>query len=95
MSDKPKRPVAVALAYTHPAAPRVVAKGEGALAEKIVETAAAHGLPIDQNPSLAAALSTIELDEEIPAELYKAVAVVIGAVLRSSNKAHLGEISSA
>lgn len=84
MSDTTKRPVAVALAYSHPSAPRVVAKGEGAIAEKIIETAAAHGVPIDHNPALAAALSTIELDEEIPVELYKAVAVVIGAVLRSS-----------
>jgi flagellar biosynthesis protein len=80
MSAKPA--VAVALAYEHPGVPRVSATGRGELAERIVETARASGVPIEENPALAEALAQVPLDEEIPVELYKAVAVVIGFVLR-------------
>ncbi len=76
------RPIAVALAYQHPGVPRVSAKGAGATAEKILETAREAGVPIEENPALAEALSHVPLDEDIPVELYKAVAVVIGFVLR-------------
>ncbi|MGZ5805380.1 MAG: EscU/YscU/HrcU family type III secretion system export apparatus switch protein [Xanthobacteraceae bacterium] len=73
---------AVALAYEAPGAPRVVAKGDGELGRRIIETARAHGVPIEENAGLAAALSGVELDDEIPIELYRAVAEVIGYVLR-------------
>lgn len=82
-SDK----VAVALRYETGGVPRVVAKGEGALAERIVETAAEADVPIEENPALAAALATVELDQEIPVELYRAVAIVIGTVLRAAGRA--------
>lgn len=86
--SEPRRtvPLAVALHYDHLGAPRVVAKGKGTVAERIVETATAHGVPVDENAALAAALSTVELEEEIPVELYKAVAIVITAVLRATKK---------
>ena len=74
--------LAVALTYEKPAAPRVVAMGRGWLGEKIIETARAHGVPLRQDAALAEALSTIELDTEIPEDLYRAVAEVIGFVLR-------------
>jgi flagellar biosynthesis protein len=80
------RPIAVALAYSGEGAPRVVAKGEGALAERIAATAAEHGVAVEENPALAAALATVDLDQEIPVELYKAVAIVIGAVLRAAKR---------
>ncbi len=82
--DKPpqERRLAVALTYDKPAAPRVVAMGRGWLGEKIIETARAHGVPLRQDAALAEALSTIELDTEIPEDLYRAVAEVIGFVLR-------------
>jgi flagellar biosynthesis protein len=73
---------AVALAYEKPGAPRVVAKGDGELGRRIIETAHVHGVPIEDNPALAAALSGVELDQEIPVELYRAVAEVLGFVLR-------------
>ena len=76
------RRLAVALTYEKPAAPRVVAMGRGWLGEKIIETARAHGVPLRQDAALAEALSTIELDTEIPEDLYRAVAEVIGFVLR-------------
>ena len=83
------RPVAVALQYEHGVdpAPRVTAKGVGDVAERIIEAARAHGLVIESNAGLAEALSHVELDQEIPVELYRAVAEVITFVLRLSNAA--------
>lgn len=72
---------AVALHYDHKDAPKVVAKGEGHVAEQIITAAAAHGVYIKENPLLAQALGAVELDEEIPVELYTAVAEIIGFVL--------------
>jgi flagellar biosynthesis protein len=74
---------AVALAYAPGGTPRVVAKGEGAVGDRILDLAAEAGVPIERNPELAAALSAVELDAEIPIELFRAVAIVIGQVLRA------------
>src|SRR5262245_42344334 len=63
---------------------RLVAKGDGELGRRIIETARENGVPIETNAGLAAALSGVELDDEIPVELYKAAAEVIGFVLRMS-----------
>lgn len=76
------RPLAVALTYDAPAAPRVVAMGRGVIGEKIIETAREHGVPLQNNPALAEALSSIELDDEIPEALYIAVAQIIGFLMR-------------
>lgn len=88
MSEEPKdaRALAVALHYEQGSreAPRVIAKGRGLLAEKIVALAEENGVVIETNPLLAEALSGVELDEAIPVELYEAIAVVIGYVLRQS-----------
>lgn len=83
--EKPAPPtLAVALAYEAPNAPKVVAVGRGWVGDKIVETARAHGVPLRQDAALAEALSTIELDQEIPEALYRAVAAVIGFILRAN-----------
>ena len=84
MSEPDRPTLAVALTYEKPRAPRVVAMGRGWLGDKIVETARAHGVPLEQNAALAEALATVELESEIPEELYRAVAVVIGFVLRTN-----------
>ncbi|GJE00161.1 flagellar biosynthesis protein FlhB [Methylobacterium isbiliense] len=75
---------AVALRYeTGMNAPVCVAKGVDALALKIREVAGQHGVPVVENPPLARALhASVEIDETIPTEHYKAVAEVIGFVLR-------------
>ena len=82
MSGYPNIPLAVALHYEKPGAPRVVATGKGAIGTKIIEVARAHGVPIEENPGLAQALSEVELGDEIPVELYRAVAEVLTFILR-------------
>jgi flagellar biosynthesis protein len=86
MSPKAKSQLAVALHYDRKGAPRVVAKGKGSVGAKIIEVAKAHDIPIEQNEVLAGALSNVELGDEIPAELYKAVAEVLIFVLRLSGR---------
>jgi flagellar biosynthesis protein len=86
MSESRKSQLAVALHYDRTGAPRVVAKGRGTLGEKIIEVAKANNIPIEENEVLAGALSNVELGEEIPAELYKAVAEVLIFVLRLSGR---------
>jgi flagellar biosynthesis protein len=82
--DQKRQKVAVALQYElgTDAAPRVTAKGKGDVAERIVETAESAGVHVEHNEPLAQSLSQLELDQQIPKELYKAVAEVIGFVLR-------------
>jgi flagellar biosynthesis protein len=78
--------LAVALHYDKKGAPRVVAKGRGTLGEKIIEVAKANNIPIEENEVLAGALSRVEIGDEIPTELYKAVAEVLIFVLRLSGR---------
>jgi flagellar biosynthesis protein len=87
MSQKTKSQLAVALHYDRTGAPRVVAKGKGTIGEKIIEVAKANDIPIEENEVLAGALSNVELGDEIPTELYKAVAEVLIFVLRLSRPA--------
>jgi flagellar biosynthetic protein FlhB len=79
---------AVALRYERGMeAPICVAKGMDAIALKIREVAGKHDVPIIENPPLARVLhATVEVDQEIPAEHYKAVAEVIGYVMRLTRK---------
>ncbi|OFX07886.1 MAG: flagellar biosynthesis protein FlhB [Alphaproteobacteria bacterium RIFOXYD12_FULL_60_8] len=80
---------AIALEYKHELmdAPRLVAKGVDSLAQKIREVAELNDVPIVENPPLARALyATVELDQEVPPEHYKAVAEVIGYVMRLKGK---------
>ena len=82
-----KGPLAVALRYDKRApgsAPRVVAKGRGEIGQNIIDTAREHGVPLKQNPALAEALSQVELDDQIPEALYRAVAEVLAFILRTS-----------
>lgn len=80
---------AVALRYESGMnAPVCLAKGVDSLALRIREVAEAHGIPVVENPPLARTLhATIEPDQEIPPEHYKAVAEVIGYVMRLRNLA--------
>ena len=86
MSVKVDKQLAVALHYDRTGAPRVVAKGRGTIGEKIIEVAKANNIPIEENEVLAGALSNVEIGDEIPQELYKAVAEVLIFVLRLSGR---------
>jgi flagellar biosynthesis protein len=79
MNERPRPPIAVALHYNvnGSGAPRVVAKGSGEIAEKILETAREHNVPLQEDAALATALSKLDIGREIPKELYVAVAHVL------------------
>jgi flagellar biosynthesis protein len=90
MSETPTDPqkLAVALEYEKGSrqAPRVVAKGRGLIAERIIALAEENDIIIEANPALAKALSGVELNDEIPVELFEAVAEIIGFVLRARSR---------
>lgn len=90
MSELPVDPqkFAVALEYEKGSreAPRVIAKGRGIIAERIIALAEENDIFIEANPMLAKALSGVEIDDEIPVELFEAVAEVIGFVLRARSR---------
>ena len=75
MPDPPRR--ATALRYEGKGAPKVAASGKGYIADRIVEVAREAGVPIMEDPALAEALASLELDAEIPEDLYVAVAEAI------------------
>jgi flagellar biosynthetic protein FlhB len=87
---------AVALKYEQGmGAPICVAKGQDNIALKIREVAYRHGVPVVQNPPLARALfKTVEIEQEVPVEHYKAVAEVIGYVMKLRNSARKGGLRS-
>ena len=80
ISDEFQR--AVALHYDQKGAPTVLATGEGEIARLIKERAEAAGVPLVEDPKLSYLLSKIPLGDEIPPELYRAVAEVLVFVLR-------------
>lgn len=84
MSEPDTSPLAVALHYEAGGVPRVTAKGRGAVAEAILASAKASGVPLEENAALAEALARVDLDAEIPEALYRAVAEVIAFVLRAT-----------
>ena len=79
---------AVALKYesSKDHAPKVTAKGAGLVAEKIIDLATKKGIPISQDPDLVGALMQLDFQEEIPEELYRAVAEVLAFAYRLNGK---------
>jgi flagellar biosynthesis protein len=67
-------------------APRLAAKGRGTVAEKIIELALKHGIPIRKDPALVQILSKLDIDEAIPQELYQVVAEVLAFVYRMNEE---------
>lgn len=85
----PTRQKAAALEYQpeKDSAPRVVASGQGVVAEKIIALAKENGVPVYEDPTLAAALATVNINDEIPPELYLVVAEVLAYIYRISRRA--------
>ncbi|CUH95632.1 hypothetical protein P22_1706 [Propionispora sp. 2/2-37] len=81
-----KKAVAIQYNKESDAAPKVVAKGGGFIAEQIVAVAQQHAVPIYKNKALSSMLMAVELDREIPAELYRAVAEVLAYIYRLDQK---------
>ena len=77
MKKKTPPKSAVALHYDEKSAPRITAKGRGAIAEEIIALAKAHDVPLHEDRELTSLLSQLELGDEIPRELYIAVAEVL------------------
>lgn len=88
----PQRASAVAISYdTKDAAPRVVAKGYGTVAENIMRVAQDHGLYVHESPELVGLLMQVDLDKHIPPELYQAVAQLLSWLYKlESGSAHPG-----
>ncbi len=84
----PETIIAAALKYDSrkDAAPKVVAKGRGAIAEKIIELAGKNGIPLRSDPALVQILSKLDIDEQIPVELYRAVSEILAFVYSANNR---------
>ena len=96
MAKRNRQAAALRYAQGKDAAPRLMAKGKGAVADRILEIARRNGIPIREDRELVQVLASLDLYQEIPPELYKAVAEILvflyslnrGAVQVSSNEAH-------
>ena len=79
MAERRKIKTAVALGYdpNEDGAPKVIASGKGALAERIIEQAQENKIPVHEDDKLADALSRLEIGEMIPPELYEVVAEIL------------------
>lgn len=88
MTSQPGSPRRKAAALRYEAgdtgAPQVVARGEGFIADRIVEAARRHGVPVHQSPDLVQLLTRLPVESRIPPELYLAVAEVIVFLLRTA-----------
>jgi len=85
---KTEATIAAALKYDSEkdAAPKVIAKGRGSIAEKIIELAKKNNIPLKSDPGLVQILSKLDIDEQIPVELYKAVAEILAFVYSANNQ---------
>jgi flagellar biosynthesis protein len=86
MTEESKKAVALKYEQKKDSAPKVVAKGRGWIAERIIELARKHGVPLKENDALVEVLSKLEVYEEIPVELYKAVAEILVFVYQLKGK---------
>jgi flagellar biosynthesis protein len=81
--EESPRSAAVALAYeANQAAPRVLAKGNGLLAEAIIARAKNSGVFVHESPELVALLMQVDIDRDIPPSLYVAVAQLLAWIYR-------------
>ena len=92
MKGERSRKKAVALRYnpeTEPA-PRVVAKGQGVIAEKVLEIAKEHGIPVHEDADLVEILAALDVGKLIPEEMYTAVAEILAFLYRVNGNAKSG-----
>jgi len=89
MAKQPPLKRAVALRYQteQESAPRVLAKGAGPVAERIIALAREHQVPLHEDHDLVKLLATLELDVQVPPALYAALAEVLAMVYRANARA--------
>lgn len=80
-NDKAREAIALAYGQTD-AAPRVVARGKGVIAEQIIARAREHGIYVHESPDLVALLTQVDIDEHIPPQLYLAIAELLAWLYR-------------
>ena len=85
--DKQKKAVALKYNKDKDRAPKVVAKGKGYIAEKIIEAARENNVPLYKDKNLSQVLEALDLDTEIPPELYRAVAEVLAFIYKLNTMA--------
>jgi flagellar biosynthesis protein len=86
MRDKPKYAAALSYNPETDLAPRIVAKGRGEVAAKILAYAKENGVPIQEDRELVETLLMLDLGQEIPSELYRVVAEILSFVYRLEGK---------
>jgi flagellar biosynthesis protein len=86
MADKVKKAAALQYQHRQDNAPTLVAKGSGVIAERIIEVARQHRIPLKRDPQLIEVLSKLDLNQEIPPDLYRAVAELLAFVYRMTHK---------
>jgi len=84
--DKSKKAIAMRYDSKKERAPKVIAKGMGNVANNIIKVAQLHKLPIKKDADLLELLSKVELDREVPENLYKAVAELFSFVYKVTKK---------
>lgn len=88
MEDKKKMKQAVALRYQREKdkAPVILASGDGRMAERMILIAKEHGVPVESNPLMTEALRKLKIGQEIPPELYEAVAILLTHILELDSR---------
>ena len=86
MSTENKKAVALKYERYRDTAPKVVAKGKGEIAQKIIEVAKEHGVYIKEDKDLVEVLSGLDLYQEIPEDLYKVVAEILAFIYKTKQK---------
>jgi len=85
-SEQPKIAAAIRYDAAKDDAPRLTAKGKGHVAERIIELARQHDIPVRSDKALIQILSQLDIDQHIPPELYKAVAEILAFVYSANEK---------
>jgi flagellar biosynthesis protein len=86
MAEPRKRAVALKYDPAEAAAPKVVAKGAGATADRMLAIARANGVPVREDKALVTVLSKLNIDQEIPPQLYRAVAAILAFLYKANQK---------
>ncbi len=86
MTKTPKKAVALKYDIERAPAPKVTAKGFGSVAEKIIALAKENGVPVKDDPDLVEVLSRLDINEEIPPDLYVVVAELLAFIYRMNSE---------